>query len=83
MAKSRARNQIANLTLDHKKSRIALIYLHEGNLPHTVGKLLTRTTTLLQTSSQLEVLKKLWASKVAEVPILGISRFQFGSPRTK
>jgi hypothetical protein len=26
---------------------------------------------------------KLWASKVAKVPILGISRLPFGSPRTK
>ncbi len=47
MAKRRARNQIANLTPDHKKSRIDSIYLDSGSVPHTVGKLSTRATILL------------------------------------
>jgi len=47
MAKRRARNQIGNLTPDHKKSGIDPIYLAAGGVPHTVGKLSTRATTLL------------------------------------
>jgi len=49
MAKRRVENQIANLTLtpNHKKSRIALISLHESNMTHTIEKLLIRATTLL------------------------------------
>jgi hypothetical protein len=46
MTKRRVENQIANLILDHKKSRIPLIYLREGGIPHMVGKLLTKVTTL-------------------------------------
>jgi hypothetical protein len=47
MAKRRAGSQIANLILDHKKSGIDPIYLAAGGVPHIVGKLLMRTTTLL------------------------------------
>jgi len=36
-----------NLTPDHKKSRIDPIYLAVGCVPHIVGKLSTRATTLL------------------------------------
>jgi hypothetical protein len=53
-------------------------------MPHTVGKLLTRAITLLQTSSQLEVCTQSYgAPKVAGVATLGISELPFGSPRTK
>jgi hypothetical protein len=53
-------------------------------MQHTVGKLSTRSITLLQTSSQSEVYtKKLWGPKVVGVPTLEISRLPFGSPRKK
>jgi hypothetical protein len=55
MAKRRAGSQTANLTPDHKKSGIDSIYLAAGGVPHIVGKLLTRATTLLWTTSQSEV----------------------------
>jgi len=47
MAKKRARSQIASLTPDHKKSGIDPIYLAARGVPHTVGNLSTRATTLL------------------------------------
>jgi hypothetical protein len=47
MAKRRAGSQITSLTPDHKKSRIDSIYLASGGMPHIVGKLLMRATTLL------------------------------------
>jgi hypothetical protein len=47
MGKRKARSQIGTLTPDHKKSRIDPIYLAADNVPHTVGKLSTRATTLL------------------------------------
>ncbi len=50
MAKRRAGSQIASLTLDQKKSGIYPIYLAADNVPHTVRKLSTGATTLLQTA---------------------------------
>ncbi len=47
MAKRRVESQIANLTLDQKKLGIDLIYLASEGVPHTLGKLLIRATTLL------------------------------------
>jgi hypothetical protein len=47
MAKRRANSQIASLTPDHKKSGIDLIYLATGGVPHIVGKLSMKATTLL------------------------------------
>ncbi len=47
MAKRRVENQTANLTPDQKKSGIDPIYLATDNMRQTVGKLLTRATTLL------------------------------------
>jgi hypothetical protein len=55
MAKRRAKNQIANLTPNQKKSRIDPIYLATEGVRHTVGKLLMRATTFLQTASWSEV----------------------------
>jgi len=55
MAKRRAGSQTASLTPDQKKLRIDLIYLAEDDVPHTVGKLSTRATTLLQTTLRSEV----------------------------
>jgi hypothetical protein len=45
----------ATLTPDQKKLGIDLIYLDVEVVRHIVGKLLTRTITLLQTASQSEV----------------------------
>jgi asparagine synthetase A len=84
MAKRRPENQIVNLTLDHEKSRIALIYLLASNVPHTIGKRLMKATILLLDLISIGGLqKKLWASKVARVPISRILGFQLGSPETK
>ncbi len=47
MAKRKIKSQIGSLTLDHKKLVIDPIFLCAGNMQHTVGKLLTRATTLL------------------------------------
>jgi hypothetical protein len=67
-----------------KSQGIDPISLHVGGgVWHTVGKLSTKTITLLQTSSQLEVYSKLWGSKVVGIPTLGISKLPFGSPGTK
>jgi len=55
MAKRRDGSQTASLTPDHKKSGIDPIYLATGGVPHIVGKLLTRDTTLLQIAPQSEV----------------------------
>jgi hypothetical protein len=55
MAKRRAGSQTANLTPDHKKSKIDPLYLASGGSPHIVEKLSTRATTLLQTTSRSDV----------------------------
>jgi hypothetical protein len=44
-----------NLTPDPLKSRISLKYMHARGVPHTIGKISTRATTLFWTSLQLEV----------------------------
>jgi hypothetical protein len=53
--KEGAGSRIANLTPDQKKSGIDPIYLAADNVPHTVGKLSMRSTTLLQTALRSEV----------------------------
>jgi len=55
MAKRRAGNQIVNLTPDQKKSGVKPIYLVADNMWHTIGKLSTIVTTLLQTKPRSEV----------------------------
>jgi hypothetical protein len=55
MAKRRVGSRIASLTPDHKKLGIDPIYLVAGGVPHIVGKLSTKTTTLLHTASQSKV----------------------------
>jgi hypothetical protein len=55
MAKRRAGSRTISLTPDHKKSRIDPIYLVAGGVPHIVGKLSTRATTLLWTALQSKV----------------------------
>jgi len=74
MAKRRAESQTANLTPDQKKSGINPIYLAADDVRHTVGKLSTRATTLLQTTLRSEVCSQSYGgSKVPEVPTGGIS----------
>jgi hypothetical protein len=55
MAKRKVRSQIDSLTPNHKKSRIDLTPMRASEVRHTVGKLSTRATTLLQTLSQSKV----------------------------
>jgi hypothetical protein len=45
MAKTKAGNQIDNLTPDHGKSKIDPIPFCAGDVQHAIGKLLTRATT--------------------------------------
>jgi hypothetical protein len=59
------------LTPNQKKSKIDLIYLAEDNVPHTVEKLSTRATTLLETTLRFKVcsqsygVPKSWESHLA------------------
>jgi hypothetical protein len=48
-------SQTANLTFDPKKSGIDPIYVSTDNVRHTVGKLSTRATTLLETAPRSEL----------------------------
>jgi len=70
MAKRRAGNQIASLTLDQKKLGIDPIYLSANNVRHTVGKLLTKATTQLaprsKVCSQSYGAPKSWESQLAQ-----------------
>jgi len=51
----KGRQSTATLTPDHKKSGSDPIYLAIGVVPHIVGKLSTRATTLLQTELRSKV----------------------------
>jgi hypothetical protein len=62
-----------------KKSGIDPTPVCAGGVRHTVGKLSRRATSLLQTSSQLEV----WAPKIPGVQTEIVSGFLFGSLGTK
>jgi hypothetical protein len=72
MAKRRGGSQIGNLTPDHKKSIINLIYFTANNITINIGKLSTRTTNLLQTAPRSEVYSqsygalKSWESKLGQ-----------------
>jgi hypothetical protein len=55
MVKRRAESQIGSLTPDHKKSGIDPIPVCADGVRHTIGKLLRRAISLLETSSQSEV----------------------------
>jgi hypothetical protein len=54
MGKRRAGSQTGSLTLDHLKSGIDLFPTSDSNVRHGVGKISTRATTLVQTSSWLD-----------------------------
>jgi hypothetical protein len=66
MAKGKVMSQIGSLTPDHKMSGIDSIPVRASGVRHTVEKLSTRATNLLQTSSRSKVwarnysLPKLW-----------------------
>jgi len=51
MAKRRAGSQTGSLTPDQKKLGIDPIYLFVDGVRHSVGKISTRATTLLETAS--------------------------------
>jgi hypothetical protein len=55
MVERKARSQTGNLTPNHYKSGIDPTPVCADRVKHTVGKLLRRVTSLLQTSSQSEV----------------------------
>ncbi|CAM6079621.1 unnamed protein product [Sphagnum tenellum] len=71
MTKRRTRSRIPGslpvLTPDHEKSGIDPKYLAADNVRHTVGKVSTRATTLLQTALRSEVCSQSYeASKSRE-----------------
>jgi hypothetical protein len=70
-------SQIANLTPNQKKSGIDPIYLAAGDVPHIVGKLSTRATTLLQIALQSEVCSQSYAASKSRESWLAHS---FGTP---
>jgi len=84
MAKRRAGSQTTSLTTDQKKSGIDPIYLASDDVPHTVGKLLTRVTTLLQTALQSKVCSQSYgAPKSRESPLAGFRDSHAGVPGEK
>ncbi len=69
---------------DHKKSRIDPKYLAAEGRQHTIGKISTKTTTLLQTAFQSEVCAQSYCTPKSRESQLG--RFlglPLGSPGTK
>jgi hypothetical protein len=84
MAKRRIGSQIANLTLDQKKLGIDLIYLAIGGVRHIIGKLLTKNTTLLQTTSRSDVcLQSYGAPKLRKSQLTRFWDSHSGIPREK
>jgi hypothetical protein len=84
MAKRRARSQIASLTPDQKKLGIDPIYLVAEGVRHTVGKLSTRVTTLLQTASRSKVCSQSYgAPKLRESHLARFRDSHSGVPREK
>jgi hypothetical protein len=86
MAKRKAGSQIASLTPDQKKSRIDPIYLATNDVQHTLGKLSTRATNLLQAAPRSEVcLQSYGAPKSQESRLARFrdSHSKVGVPREK
>jgi hypothetical protein len=84
MAKKRAGSQTASLTPDQKKSGIDPIYLTSDNVQHTVGKLLMRATTLLQTAPRSEVCSQSYgAPKLRESRLARFQDSHSGVPGKK
>jgi hypothetical protein len=84
MAKRRTGSQSANLTPDHKKSRIDPIHLFSGGRATYRWKALDeRYNFSLDRISIGGLLAKLWGSKVAGVLVGAISGLPFESPGKK
>jgi hypothetical protein len=70
--KEGAGSRTTSLTPDQKKLGIDSIYLATDNVPHTVGKLSTRATTLLETALRSEVCSRTYgAPKSRESELAG------------
>jgi len=80
MAKRRAGSQTASLTPDQKKSGIDPIYLAADNVPHTVGNLSTRATTLLQTALRSKVCSQSYGAPKSRESQLAGFRDSRGTP---
>jgi hypothetical protein len=76
MAKRKVKSQTSSLTPNHKKSKIDPTPMRTGGLQHTVGKLSTRATTLLETSSQSEV----WVKSYSPAKLWKSKTWQFRTP---
>jgi hypothetical protein len=77
--KEGARSRTTSLTPDQKRSRIDPIYLAADDVPHTVRKLSTRATTLLQTALRSEVCSQSYgASKSQESQLSGFQESRAG-----
>jgi hypothetical protein len=87
MGKRRAGSQTGNLTPDHWKSGIDPLTTCVGGVQHVVGKILTRATILVQTSSRSEIgarsygCSKSWESNRDTFETT--SGLHFGSPEKK
>jgi hypothetical protein len=87
MGKRRAGSQTGSLTPDHKKSGIDLFPTSELRVRYVVGKISTRATSLIQTSSRSDLavrsyeLPKSWDSTRDSFGT--ISGLQLGSPGKK
>jgi len=87
MGKRRAGSQIGNLTSDHKKSGIDLFPTSKLRVQYVVGKILTRATSLVQTSLQSDLAVESYElpkSRDSTQDNFGtISGLQVGSPGKK
>ncbi len=87
MGKRRAGSQTSSLTPDHKKSRIDLLLTCELRVQYVVGKISTRATSLVQTSSRSDFAVgsyELPKSRDSNRDNFGtISGLQLGSPGKK
>jgi hypothetical protein len=82
--KERAGSRIASLTPNQKKSRIDPIYLATDDVPHTIGKLSMRATTLLQIALRSEVYSRSYGvPKSRESRLAGFRDSHAGVPREK
>jgi len=84
MAKRRAGSQTVSLTPDQKKLGIDLIYFVVDNVPHIVGNLSMRATTLLHTSPRFEVCSQSYGvPKSWECPLARFRDSHVGVPGEK
>jgi len=84
MAKIRAGNQTGSLTPDQKKSGIDPIYLVSDDVPHIVGKLSMRATTLLEIALRSKVCSQSYgAPKLRESRLAGFRDSHLGVPEEK